>query len=106
MPIVTVTINEKSYQIACDPGQEARLQRVAGMFDQRVKKVRAQSIQINHELSLIISALLVENDYLEMSENKISTISSSDSDTDIVIAEALDSIAGYIEKIAVSMDND
>ncbi|HUC62484.1 MAG TPA: cell division protein ZapA, partial [Alphaproteobacteria bacterium] len=46
MAQVTVTINNRGYQIACDDGQEQHLVKLAGYVDKRVGELTAAMGQI------------------------------------------------------------
>ncbi|MBT6885140.1 MAG: cell division protein ZapA, partial [Rhodospirillaceae bacterium] len=53
MAQVTVDINERSYQIACDDGQEAHLTRLGNYIDNRVQELIAAVGQVGDARLLV-----------------------------------------------------
>lgn len=59
---VTVTINGRSYQIACDDGQESHLLRLADYVDKRVSQLVAAVGQVGDAHLLVMASLLVADE--------------------------------------------
>jgi cell division protein ZapA len=62
MAQVSVTINGRKYQIACDDGQEAHLSRLANYVDQRVSELIAAVGQVGDARLLVMATLLVADE--------------------------------------------
>ncbi len=62
MAQVSVTINGRKYQIACDDGQEAHLSRLANYVDQRVSELIAAVGQVGDARLLVMASLLVADE--------------------------------------------
>ncbi len=62
MAQVSVTINGRKYQIACDDGQEAHLARLAGYVDKRVGELVAAVGQIGDSRLLVLASLVVADE--------------------------------------------
>ena len=62
MAQVSVTINGRSYQIACDDGQEANLTRLADYVDKRVGELVAAVGQVGDDRLLVMASLLVADE--------------------------------------------
>ena len=62
MPQISVTINGRAYQIACDDGQEANLTRLADDVDKRVGQLVAAVGQVGNERLLVMASLLVADE--------------------------------------------
>ena len=68
MAAIEIYLNNRSYQIACDDGQEKRLLHLARMLDERVQKMRQQFGAVNDEKYLVFAALMVADELLESQE--------------------------------------
>lgn len=62
MAQVSVTINGRIYQIACDDGQEANLTRLANYVDKRVGELVAAVGQVGDDRLLVMASLLVADE--------------------------------------------
>ena len=58
MAQVTVTIDGKAYRMACDEGQEAHLEALAGRFDQYVGHLKGAFGEIGDQRLLVMSAVM------------------------------------------------
>lgn len=73
---VAITINGRSYQIACDEGKEARLRELGAYVDKRVQELAASVGQIGDTRLLVMVSLLIADelsdvyDELEASRSK------------------------------------
>lgn len=65
MAQVTVTINNRRYEIACDDGQEAHLTRLAQSLNERVNELTAAVGQIGDSRLLVMANLLVADELSE-----------------------------------------
>ena len=108
MAQVSVTINGRSFQIACDDGQEANLMRLAAYVDKRVGELVAAVGQVGDDRLLVMASLLVadelsdavtrldgvdepdDSDRLQEEETLISNIET--------LAERIEHIAQRLEK--------
>lgn len=59
MAQVTVSINGRDYRVACDDGQEAHLQSVAGYVDKTVNDLAAALGQVGDTRLLVMASLLI-----------------------------------------------
>lgn len=66
MPEVAITVNGRSYRIACGTGEEARLQALARGFDQRVEGLVRASGQAGEAQLLLAAGLLLADELDEM----------------------------------------
>ena len=65
MAQVTVIINNRRYDIACDDGEEAHLTRLAQYLDKRVGELTAAFGQIGDSRLLVMANLLVADELSE-----------------------------------------
>lgn len=66
MPEVAITVNGRSYRIACGAGEEARVQALARGFDQRVEGLVRASGQAGEAQLLLAAGLLLADELDEM----------------------------------------
>ena len=66
MAKVSVTINGRKYEIACDDGQEAHLSRLAQYVDKRVDELVAAVGQVGDARLLVMASLLVADELSEV----------------------------------------
>ena len=63
---VTVTINGRRFRMACEHGQEAHVRRLAGDFDQRIGRLRAEFGEIGNTQLTVMAALTISDELVEM----------------------------------------
>jgi len=69
MPQVVVTINTRSYAVACGDGEEEHLLRLAAQVDERVSGLARDVGQVGDARLLLMASLLMADD-LEQAEAK------------------------------------
>jgi cell division protein ZapA len=62
MAHVTVTVNNASYTLACDDGEEAHLAALAKQFDKRVAEVKREARNASDAQLLVMAGLLLEDE--------------------------------------------
>ncbi|MFZ1814006.1 MAG: cell division protein ZapA [Rhizobiaceae bacterium] len=65
MAQVTVTINGKTYRMACDEGQEAHLQHLAETFDGYVGQLKGAFGEIGDQRLTVMAGVMVTDELLE-----------------------------------------
>jgi cell division protein ZapA len=107
MAQVNVTVNGRSYSIACDDGQEAHLVRLSRYVDQRVGELVAAVGQVGEARLLLMASLLladqISDAYSEIKRMGGKTDDERAADEDS-LAEALETLAKRIESIALRLD--
>ena len=66
MSQITVVVNGRKYDIACDDGQEAHLTRLAQYIDRRVDELIAAVGQVGDARLLVMASLLVADELSEV----------------------------------------
>lgn len=69
-PTKDVTLLGKPYTIACNPGEEASLDRAAQYLDRAMKGVHAHSKTLGSEKVAIMAALNIANELLQQSDQQ------------------------------------
>ena len=70
MPTVTVFLNGRNYDVACGPGEEARVQEVAGRLRQRMEGLAKSLGSVQENLLFAVTSLLLA-DELEQREREV-----------------------------------
>lgn len=108
MAQVSVTINGRKYQIACEDGQEAHLARLAAYVDRRINELVASVGQIGDSQLLVMASLLIA-DELSDAYAEVETLRAGDRlasarvDAEETLGAAIDSLAARIEDVAARM---
>jgi cell division protein ZapA len=114
MAQVTVTINNRGYQIACDDGQEQHLVKLAGYVDKRVGELTSAMGQIGDMRLLVMASLLIadeladarksidqSNKSLEDEKRKKATLTP---EAEEALAQGIETLAHRIEEIAARLE--
>ena len=105
MAQVALTINKRSYDIACDDGQEDHLRSLASDLDARVQSLRRSVGEIGDLRLLVMAALLLEDELNEArAGGAAGAAATGDGAAESHAAEALESVAARIESIAARLE--
>ena len=116
MAQVVVTIAGRTYRMACDDGEEARLEHLARDFDARISGLRTSFGEIGDQRIIVMAALTLADELAE-AQRQIGELKTQLTDTDEAtrshqaqsgqrhdrIASALGEAAQRIERIAHKM---
>lgn len=102
MPQVDVAINGRTYQIACDDGEEAHLAQLGEYVDRRVQELVSAVGQVGDSRLLVMASLLIADELAETyAELKTATESAENSvsvdQLEDRVAEIVDAAAARIE---------
>ena len=107
---IQVTINGRSYGIACDDGQEAHVGRLARYLERKVAGLVEEVGQVG-DARLLLMASLVVADELAEAERALSDRNGADGDAGRLpraaesdLAGALDGLTARIEAIAARLE--
>ena len=106
MAQVTVTINGRNYEIACDNGQESHLTRLAESVNKRVDGLVGNLGQVGDTRLLLMASLLLA-DELSEAHTEVDEIRSQGAvgiESSLNLNE-FESIANRIEKVAEKLEN-
>ena len=65
MAQVSVTIDNRKYRLACNEGEEARLESLAGMIDDKIGEMRKSFGEVGDQRLVIMAALTIADDMAE-----------------------------------------
>ncbi|MHA1597990.1 MAG: cell division protein ZapA [Alphaproteobacteria bacterium] len=110
MAQVTVTINNRDYQVACDVGQEDHLSRLGVYIDKRAKEMTAAVGEIDDKRLLVMVSLLIADElsdqYADMDSLKADAGIAARMETEESLCQAIDTLAERIESIAERLEED
>jgi cell division protein ZapA len=111
MSYINVTINGRQYRMACEEGQEARLQQLAENFETRIQDLRGKFGEIGDGRLTVMAALTVADELVdarhqiraleeELAALRDVRVVASDRAraTQVAVAAALNAAADRIEK--------
>lgn len=131
MAVIEIVIGKSKYKIECPEDEKSKLVHLAKKVDERVKKLLPGLVNVDEKTLLVISALMIEDD-LETKIQNARTVNPqeklvekveiandveekkpeipeekklSDDDMYIAIAENIENVADYIEKLAKKIEN-
>jgi cell division protein ZapA len=96
MSVVTITINNKKFQIACNDGQEALVQSASDVLSNKIDTLKKVSPSASTELLLIMCALGLQDDNSSLR----SKLGEADLEDTEKLSDTLSTIAGYLEELA------
>ena len=68
MAQVSVTIDNRKYRLACNEGEEARLEQLAAMIDGKIDELRASFGEIGDQRLVVMAALTLADSLAEARE--------------------------------------
>ena len=99
MAQVSISINGKSYLLGCEDGGEAQLRALAGLVDERVRRVAADAAPLGETRLILIAALMLAE---EVSDAKVQVarLQTAHDSLETQAEEALNAAAARIEAMS------
>jgi cell division protein ZapA len=110
MPLVNVMVNERSYAIACDEGQEEHLRKLAAHVDAKARELLKSAGQPGEQRLLLMTALTIADEYfdtraeLERRAQEIAQTTGAHENTVARIAETEHEAAAMLNTAATRID--
>lgn len=111
MSDVTVTINSRAFQVACEDGQEDHLRGLGRLVAERVEDLVGSMGQIGDQRLLVMASLLLADDaqgarrQLEEAQEKVDAMSAGKA-AENEAAGAIEELAARIEELAGAIEKD
>ena len=105
MPEISLSINERNYQVTCDEGQEEHLRRLAGHLDERIQGLVGAVGQVGESRLLVMASLMVADELFEAykENHELKAADGGAGQEGAGAAAALESCAQRIETIAARL---
>lgn len=104
MAQVNVAIHGKVYGIACDDGQERRVQELAGYVDMRLREIAGAGAATNESHLLVLTALVLADEIFDTKANMAAPAYAEDDrfseEDERVIVDAINHLAARIDSVA------
>jgi cell division protein ZapA len=68
MSSVSIVVNDKSYAVACEEGQEDRVQSLGAYIDKRVKDIFGAGAAHNESQLMVLTSLIIADELFELQE--------------------------------------
>ncbi|HZT50752.1 MAG TPA: cell division protein ZapA [Stellaceae bacterium] len=106
MPQVTVTINGHPYAVACDVGEEDRIQALARVVDAKVESFVQLAPRAGEARLLVLAAIMLADELAEAKDalGRRGGARHDDGD-DPALAEGIDRLARRIEAVAQRLES-
>ena len=105
---VTVTINGRPYDIACDDGQEERVFGLASYLDERVSGLSASIGQVGDARLLVMASLLVIDELVEAVREIEAMKSRTEAETEAQVmareSEGIEALSTRLEELAARLE--
>ncbi|MEQ9813670.1 MAG: cell division protein ZapA [Azospirillaceae bacterium] len=101
MARVDISLNGRSYPIACDDGQENRVRSIAEFLDQRMRELSRAAPSATEAQLLVMTALMVTDelfDLQEAQENAAAVPNGAEADALARLVGRVEALAGRIEQ--------
>jgi cell division protein ZapA len=105
MSQVSVTIDGRKYRLACNEGEEARLETLAGMIDEKIGEMRLSFGEIGDQRLVIMAALTIADNLTEAREAADAERNRSEAAEQRAqgLASRLDELGSRLESIAARL---
>jgi cell division protein ZapA len=105
MAQVSVTIDGRKYRLACNEGEEARLESLAGVIDDKIGEMRKAFGEIGDQRLVIMAALTIADSLAEARDAAAAERERSDAAEERAqaIATSLESLGSRLESLAARL---
>ena len=105
MPQISVTIDGRKYRLACNEGEEARLESLAGMIDEKIGEMRTAFGEIGDQRLVIMAALTIADNLAEARDEAAAQRKRSDEAEERAQAMALslDELGSRLESLVARL---
>ncbi|HEV3178736.1 MAG TPA: cell division protein ZapA [Stellaceae bacterium] len=105
MPEIHLTVNGRSYPVACEEGQESRIKELAQYVDRKTMEFVSKLGQIGEARLLVLAALVITDELADAHAalRRHAAAEGNGVDTD-ALAQGLEELAKRIETIAVRLE--
>ena len=107
MTQVSVTIDGRKYRLACNEGEEARLESLAGVIDDKIGEMRKTFGEIGDQRLVIMAALTIADSLAEARDAAAAERKRSDAGEErtLAIASSLEELGSRLELLAARLSS-
>jgi cell division protein ZapA len=107
MPVVTIALNGRNYDISVGAGQEARVQELAGEIRRHMDTLTKNAAPVSENLLFALTALLLADELDQKSREAAKLRDEAQNHTDereTALVQTIETLAGKIEAIAARLE--
>jgi cell division protein ZapA len=105
---VSVTVNGRPYDIACDDGQEQHVSGLAGYLDERVGELAGSIGQVGDARLLVMASLLVIDELVEAVREIEAMKARTEAETEAQVmareSEGIEALSTRLEELAARLE--
>ena len=101
---VTVQVNGRSYEVACDEGQEERVKKLAADIDKRANGLLKSVGSVGEGRILFMTALLLADELADL-RGHIEAEHKAAAETDAAVAGSITTLAKRLDAIAEKLES-
>ena len=105
---VTVTVNGRPYEIACDDGQEEHVEGLANYLDERVGNLAASIGQVGDSRLLVMASLLIIDELVEAVREIEAMKARTEAETEEQVmareSQGIEALAARLEELAARLE--
>ena len=105
---VTITINGRPYDIACDDGQEEHVRGLAGYLDERVSDLSRSIGQVGDARLVVMASLLIADELVEAVREIEAMKTRTEAETEMQVmareSEGITALSTRLEELAARLD--
>ena len=107
MPTVTIALNGRNYDVACDDGEQARVTELAGELRRRMESLTRNSGHLSEGMVFVMTALLLA-DELDQKKRESAKIRDEGRETslkrEVALADTIEALAQRVESLAARVE--
>lgn len=107
MPVVTIALNGRNYDIQVGAGQEARVQELAGEIRRHMETLTKNAAPVSENLLFALTALLLA-DELDQKTREVAKLQdeaeNQSDERESALVQTIEKLAGKIEAIAARLE--
>ena len=106
MAQVSVTIDGRKYRLACNEGEERRLESLAGVIDDRIGELRASFGEIGDQRLVVMAALTIADGLAEARDEAAAAHERTKAAEarNAALAASLDQLSARLESLAAQLE--
>jgi cell division protein ZapA len=102
MAHVSVTIDNRKFRLACNEGEEARIEALAAMIDGKINDLRGSFGEIGDNRLVVMAALTIADELMEARERAASSRKGAEDAEarSVRVAEQIEALGARLEALA------
>jgi cell division protein ZapA len=107
MPTVTIALNGRNYDVACDEGEQARVTELAGELRRRMESLTRNSGHLSEGMVFVMTALLLA-DELDQKKRESAKLRDEGREAalkrEVALADTIEALAQRVETLAARVE--